>query len=211
MVPRKYLLSLILAIFVQAAPVRSQPPCTPSFEDSAGLQLVLLDPIKYPFATCNDGTMAFFYMHRASASPHLVIYLEGGEMCANVEACEQRSKAARWQTSANSTKYCTPITGRTILDSDKRQNPIFHSWNHVYIPYCTSDLHLGRTLVPPFSGAKAASGSFVFRGAFVVESVIRELQGRFGLGNESDAAVLFAGEVVVLSVWPNLRCSCTCV
>ena len=186
-------LALILAVSTFAS-VRGQPPCRSGSVDSSGLQLVNLDAERYPLATCNDGTTAFFYLRRARQSPNWVIYLEGGELCATAEACEKRRQAAPWQTSANASAYCAPLTGRTLLDRNVEKNPRFFSWNHVYVPYCTSDLHLGRTVSPPFSGAKGKSGSFVFRGAFVIESVIQELQGR-GLRNGSEATVLFAGEL----------------
>lgn len=35
------------------------------------------------------------------------------------------------------------ITGRDILDTDPTQNPLFYDYNHVLIPYCSSDLWLG--------------------------------------------------------------------
>ena len=35
------------------------------------------------------------------------------------------------------------IEGRDILDTDSTRNPLFHSYNHVVIPYCSSDVWLG--------------------------------------------------------------------
>ena len=32
------------------------------------------------------------------------------------------------------------IEGRDILDTDSTENPLFHDYNHVLIPYCSSDL-----------------------------------------------------------------------
>ena len=35
------------------------------------------------------------------------------------------------------------IEGRDILDVDPMRNPLFYSYNHVLVPYCSSDVWLG--------------------------------------------------------------------
>ena len=40
------------------------------------------------------------------------------------------------------------IEGRDILDTDLILNPLFHDYNHVLIPYCSSDLWLGEETTP---------------------------------------------------------------
>ena len=41
------------------------------------------------------------------------------------------------------------IEGWDILDADPSANPLFHDYNHVVIPYCSSDLWLGEETVAP--------------------------------------------------------------
>lgn len=101
------------------------------------------------------------------------------------------------------------IGGRDILDTDPIKNPPFHDYNHVVIPYCSSDLWLGNDS-RSFPEINTSSSDpqqqflqavyqpensilqFTFRGKIIVSSVINELIDlNGGLLNGSD--IIIAG------------------
>ena len=92
------------------------------------------------------------------------------------------------------------IEGRDILDSDPAKNPLFHSYNHVVIPYCSSDVWLGEETTNTeavesttsqcdcfnYTTASNQNGcfnfnpgspniSFTFRGKIIYQSIIQQL------------------------------------
>ena len=106
------------------------------------------------------------------------------------------------------------IEGRDILDTDPMENSLFHDYNHVLIPYCSSDVWLGEetsTTSAVQSGASqcscfnyttnACSGCFnfrnsndllfTFRGKTIYQSIIMQLISDHGL--DGAAKVVLAG------------------
>ena len=106
------------------------------------------------------------------------------------------------------------IEGRDILDTRPSENELFHDYNHVLIPYCSSDVWLGEetsTTNAVRSGASqcscfnyttsSSSGCFdflnsngllfTFRGKTIYQSVIRQLLADYGLMDASK--VILAG------------------
>lgn len=96
--------------------------------------------------------------------------------------------------------------GRDILDTDSLENPLFYDYNHVLIPYCSSDLWLGEetdtteavstgvpecgcfdytTEVDPngcFTFNTTSSGlQFTLRGKIIYHSIIEQLLDDHGL------------------------------
>ena len=91
------------------------------------------------------------------------------------------------------------IKGTDILSNSPYQNPIFHSYNHVLIPYCSSDSWIGMS--DNYHLAKGDNFTFVFqpnckenqftfRGRAIFRSVIQDLKDHHGFGQP---------ELVVLS------------
>ena len=96
------------------------------------------------------------------------------------------------------------IEGRDILDTDPTENPLFHDYNHVLIPYCSSDLWLGEETTTTSAvksntskcscfnyTTSAQSGCFnfsdsnellfTFRGKTIYQSIINQLLTNHGL------------------------------
>ena len=93
------------------------------------------------------------------------------------------------------------VEGRDILSTDQSENPDFHQYNHVLIPYCSSDLWLKKTrnFVKAqdhnfrfvFDPNSDTEHQFTFRGDVILRSVIRDLFVYHGLAHARQ--VLFAG------------------
>lgn len=93
------------------------------------------------------------------------------------------------------------IQGKDLLSIDPGINPSFYSYNHVLIPYCSSDLFLfatddfTRADDPKFQFSFDPHANyhhqFTFRGAAIYRSVIQDLMEYHSLGVASD--VILAG------------------
>ena len=108
------------------------------------------------------------------------------------------------------------IEGRDILDTDPTKNGLFHSYNHVVIPYCSSDVWLGEettnteavrmsdsqcdcfnyTTSSNQNGCfnfnpKSPNLQFTFRGKIIFQSIIRQLLADYGMMNAE--RVILAG------------------
>ena len=153
---------------------------------TTNLTIQWLDKVD-PGAVCNDGSKAAFYFSPATskAKQNLwLIYLAGGG-----QAYDEASLEARWSGSAYPHHNCStstveapcfmsskdfpPTCGKTgIFDSAAgTKNPMAGA-NLIYVPYCTSDAHVGDAKV----------GRFEMRGQRVVSAVLRAAQTELGLG-----------------------------
>ncbi|XP_044009976.1 palmitoleoyl-protein carboxylesterase NOTUM [Aphidius gifuensis] len=130
--------------------------------------------------TCNDGSVAGYYLKKSIRSRKWIVYLEGGGFCSNITSCQKRWKENRdLMTSFNWTDK-RQIGG--ILSSNPTENPFWHNANHVFVPYCSSD---------SWAGTKVKIDSeYSFMGAEIVTQVIRDLIPT-GLGNAN--SLLLAG------------------
>ena len=98
--------------------------------------LKLLDAKLYPKAKCLDGTQGGYYYSPASDpsnSTKWVFHLQGGGECLTEESCRPKLSQA-----LGSSKYFTKsITPPQFTSGDPDENPTMHSWNRVFVPYCS--------------------------------------------------------------------------
>lgn len=101
-------------------------------------------------ASCGNGTPYRFFVNRALFTADTVIEYEGGGACWDQRACEGQGKLsasnpngvpANYMSSLNTAAggLITPFTARL----DPFQGVRTQSWNMVYLPYCTGDVHTG--------------------------------------------------------------------
>ena len=100
-------------------------------------------------AACGDGSPYRFFVNRTPLSRNLVVSYEGGGACWDQKSClgEGRLGAANpngippdYMQSANVVfGLVTPFTAR----NDPAQQVQTQSWNMVFLPYCTGDVHSG--------------------------------------------------------------------
>ena len=109
---------------------------------------------------------------------------------------EARSEWLNPYMTSLSTYNVWEIEGRDLLDASEYNNPIFHNYNKVLIPYCSSDLWVGndtRELGIDVSinnpqdqffnqyDPKSNQLQFTFRGQTIFKSVIKELITEYNL------------------------------
>ena len=126
-------------------------------------------------ALCNDFTRAGYFLRRNLTSDDWVIFLESGSPCFSNGTCNRLPNIGERFNDPDSPSFgnfdpidiVSPLTssmecfrnrsdyfpggdfsllGTDILDQDKDTNPLFWSYNHVVIPYCSSDVWLGNEM-----------------------------------------------------------------
>lgn len=144
------------------------------------LYLVKLGSIDQ-LAVCNDGSEAAYYFQPSStASSTWLVYLGGGGWCHTPETCKDRYSGDEYpHHDCNDSSEATPCfmsskdyrktCGKTgIFDAQVELNPLAGS-NMAYVPYCSSDAHMGD------AAASAATGGFHMRGQRIVQAVLADL------------------------------------
>lgn len=132
-------------------------------------------------AVCNDGSPATFYARAGTPedSDKWIIHLQGGGSCSSKEECAARPRRLKSSRRARSTR----VVGG-VLDADPATNPDFHGYNHVFVPYCSSDSWMGD------SGASDNALNMHWRGKKIVATVIEQL-GQRGLADANE--LVFTG------------------
>ena len=88
---------------------------------------------------CSDGSPFRFFVHPGS-SERLLVEFEGGGGCWSAETCALEIYTRRITTDPELARRLGLLVG--IYDRANPDNP-FRDWTHVYVPYCTGDLHWG--------------------------------------------------------------------
>ena len=89
-------------------------------------------------AKCTDGTQAAAYVSLAADSgsetnnKKWIIEIEGGGICESYSDCQNRAKGDL----GSSKGFKDTIQGNAMRSRDPKENPDFHDWNHVFVPYC---------------------------------------------------------------------------
>src|SRR5687767_11085004 len=102
---------------------------------------------------CADGSPFRFFVHPGDPAK-LLVEFEGGGACWDDASCAVDIYSRRVQADPGQAEQRGQLVG--IYDRRNPENP-FRDWTHVYIPYCTGDLHWG-SIDKTYTGS---SGPFV--------------------------------------------------
>ena len=94
----------------------------------------------------------------------------------NLTDCAQRAKGRLGSSSSYNASIATP---KGMLSSDPATNPDLHTWNRVFVPYCSGDVWLGtkRDPVNPFPQQGAWRG--YFHGHYILEDLYEDIADRW--------------------------------
>jgi hypothetical protein len=106
-------------------------------------------------AKCHDGSQAVLYRRpSASSSENYILYFEGSSSSVNnnsppAPACWSPSSCDSFFSSfphlegstTSPSSYPDTMPGFEVLSSDACDNPEFHDFTAIYVPYCTGDMH----------------------------------------------------------------------
>lgn len=151
-----------------------------------------------PLAVCNDGSRAVYYDSNDLAdSKKLHIYLKGGGGCYNFDEGSDKSCAKRCGANING-ELCTASTAenfeldtKTMWSTDPQENPPFHDFARVYVPYCSSDLYVGTR--DPSDEIRG----FSFHGKYIVKAVADDIVSR---ANNLEQVVLYGTSAGAIGV-----------
>lgn len=90
---------------------------------------------------CSDGSPFRFFVHRGDPSK-LLIEFEGGGACWNADTCSSDVYSKRVTNDPETARVAGQLQG--IYDRANTANPL-KDFTHIYIPYCTGDLHWGNS------------------------------------------------------------------
>eukprot|EP00903_Cladosiphon_okamuranus_P010126 g9589.t1 len=134
-----------------------------------GTAAALMERYALPSAICADGSPGFFYMAANTSSKNFIFHLMGGGGCAyNETYCEEiREISAPLLTSDG---WPDVTVGSGLLSADSAENPLYSTFNRVFVPYCTQDMFLLDTESP--------SGELQFRGRPYLEEIFTSVLGQ---------------------------------
>jgi len=140
----------------------------------AGATLPSLKPgwtILYPGGKtlCSRGTKYAFGVHPGKVN-RLVVDFEGGGACWTFDSCAVSSLLFKDDVTST-LKRAKDGYKKGIYDKTNPQNPL-KDWFHVFVPYCTGDIHWGNAQVTYTSKDGRTSFKINHRGAVNAQSVM---------------------------------------
>ena len=162
-------------------------------------------------AACGDGSPYRFFVNRTPLSRDLVISYEGGGACWDQKAClgqghlsaaNPNGIPADYMQSANvAFGLVTPFTAR----NDPAQQVQTQSWNLVFLPYCTGDVHSG-SKVATYSDFDPAHPRVEYhRGQANVTAAAQWLKSHLGAPDKLLLTGFSAGGVGATVTYPIVR------
>jgi hypothetical protein len=94
---------------------------------------------------CRDGSTSGIGVRLIPDSTAVMIYLQGGGACYDAKSCKQNSDAPIAGESFPRNKFdrwVATLGNQGVFNTRNATNPVAR-WNHVYVSYCTGDLHGG--------------------------------------------------------------------
>jgi hypothetical protein len=147
-----------------------------------------------------DGTPSGYYYLESTApntSQKWTLSLFGGGECFDKASC-----TSHLEDELGSSKYFKPFqyfgAYAQFACAESNNNPGFATWNHVQIPYCSQDLHMGTR-----TQADASTWGLYFSGHLIFSAVLDALDAR-GLVNATDI-LLSGASAGGIGVWPHLN------
>jgi hypothetical protein len=105
-------------------------------------------------AACGNGTPYRFFVNRTPLSKNVVLMYEGGGACWDQQACLGVGHLAAANPDGIPPDYLRQLNSAMfglVTPFSSRNNPAqpvqTQSWNIVYVPYCTGDVHSGNKVV----------------------------------------------------------------
>ena len=140
-----------------------------------------------------DNSPANYFLNHTGSSGW-VIHLSGGgwRFLKESAGADETQAAAAPLTSDGTSAADGHCYGKCdgILSDDEQINPLFHSWNKVWVPISGTS----------FTGDRTSDKPYPVRGKRIQEAVIADLQTRFGMGAASDI-ILTGGSSGGLAVY----------
>ncbi|MCC6996921.1 MAG: esterase [Deltaproteobacteria bacterium] len=147
--------------------------------------------IPFPDSSCDDGTPTGIGVSLVAGAPGVLIYLNGGGECYDYNTCFVLNTAARGPFGA--AQFAQVSSGgfvQSLFDRNLSGSP-FAAWSHIFVPYCTGDLHTGERDTTYTMGAN--SRVYHHRGRSNLVAYLRRIAASFPAGTRVALAGSSAG------------------
>lgn len=97
---------------------------------------------------CRDGSKTGIGVRVLPDASAVMIYLQGGGACYDAKSCVQNANAPIAGKNFSRAKFydwVKTLGNQGVFNTKNYSNPVAR-WNHVYVPYCTGDLHGGNKM-----------------------------------------------------------------
>lgn len=95
-----------------------------------------------------------------ASSRDFVVFLQGGQGCAHSAATCEHLRATKGHL-FTSEGFPDTVASYGVLSGNAPENPLYSTYNRVYVPYCTMDMYA--------MDAQSKDGSLQFRGRPLLE------------------------------------------
>ena len=151
----------------------------------------------YPQAVCNDGTPAAYYTSDEMGEwSSVVVYLQEGGGCATVEDCIERCEVSNPELCTEDTADDHDLT-YTMWSEDPEENPPFHNFYKIFVPYCSSDVYTGKR------NASEDTGNYFFHGKFIIQAILEDMIREIPGMKDIQQLVLIGGSAGAFGVGYN--------
>lgn len=163
MVNRSLVTAVLLLVFTFDA--QSADNTKPEIEQLAGEKIAAGDWAWIPRSDtrCRDGSTTGIGVRLLPDTTAVMIYLQGGGACYDADSCAQNANtpiAGESFSREDFADWAATLGNQGVFNTTNPANPVAR-WNHVYIPYCTGDLHGGtieKAIVPGVAGSQQFVG-----------------------------------------------------
>ncbi len=136
--------------------------------------------VEPPGIVCGNGTQYKFFVNYSNTTDNLVVVFEPGGACWDYDSCAGRNgirgaanpdgiKDKHWEMAS----FISPFLSRFDYTSPSM------TWNMVYVPYCTGDVHTGANIINYQGGGSDPDLSFHHEGHKAVQSVVSWIDDNF--------------------------------
>lgn len=136
--------------------------------------------IEPPGVVCGNGTPYKFFVNYSNTTDNLVVVFEPGGACWDYDSCAGRNgirgaanpdglKDNHWEKAS----FISPFLSRFDFTSPSM------TWNMVYVPYCTGDVHTGSKVATYPSGTTEPDLPFNHDGHAAVQTVVSWIDENF--------------------------------
>jgi hypothetical protein len=198
---KKFVIPLLLVLFSPGALSESGEPETTGL-DHAKAKMERWAWIPRDDLTCRDGSKTGIGVRLLPDAKAVMIYLQGGGACYDAKSCEQNAStpiAGANFSGAKFDEWVRKLGNQGIFNTTDPSNPVAR-WNHIYVPYCTGDLHGGNRENASVPGVP---GKQQFVGHRNVQNVLRLLEPHFSGAEDVALIGASAGGFGVLVNYPQ--------
>jgi hypothetical protein len=126
-------------------------------------------------AACGNGSPYRFFVNRTPFTSKTVVIYEGGGACWDQKSCLGGDLLSASNPNGIATNYMSDIQHQLSTPFNSRIDPLqavqTQSWNIVFVPYCTGDVHTGNKTVVYSDADPAHPLTYMHRGSVNSEAM----------------------------------------